>query len=49
MSVFATENTVESTPLIRTLLSNMAKLFAITTFDSWIRLYVVARNLVFHL
>ena len=49
MGVFPTENAVKSTTLVWTLLCYVAKLFAITTFDGWVGLDVVARNLVFHL
>ena len=46
MSTFTTEYAVRTRSLIWTLLSHMAKLFTISAFNSWIRLYVVPSHLV---
>ena len=46
MGVFSAENTVGAAALIWTLLSHMAELLAIATFDGRVRLDVVASLLV---
>ena len=44
----ATKDAVETDSLIGTLLRVVAKLLAITTFDGWVRLDVVPRDLILH-